>query len=627
MVHKAQTLLDFVRVPATGDPLQAVVTVNHEAQARDVACEVLVVGGGLGGVAAGWAAARLGRRVCLLEETDWLGGQITSQGVSALDEHEHIEVFGGTGTYSHLRETIRDPYRHLVAKSKLKEPLNPGACWVTRLAFEPIAAVRTLETLLAPEVEAGHLKIFLRTKTAAVEVDGDRVVSLKAVNLDDGSAIRFRFQYVLDATELGDLLPLTGAEYGVGAESIQETGEPHAQPEKPRPHCVQSCTYTFALERRPVGEDNRIPKPQKYEHYRDTQPYSLRIHVHGGEIYGEQSGWLQYQVFQDMPGAKGPLWTYRRLIASDQFPDHHKHDITMFNWPGTDYRDQPLVDQTPENLARALQDAKRVSLGFAYWLQTDAPNPGGQAGFPQLRLRCDVMGSADGLSKHPYIRECRRIKALKTIVEQEVAVAYQSGPRAAHFDDSVGVGWYPIDIHQAGEGDVGVSTRTRPFQIPLGALIPSRVENLIAANKNIGTTHITNGCYRLHPVEWNIGEAAGMLAATALESGRLPKAIRGEQALLRSFQHKLVAEGVPLCWLTDVPVSSRDFAAVQRLVMAGGYGGHEESLAFHPGAAITPQDRALWIERAAGPGHADPCGSGRVSRAAFAAAMAETGLT
>ena len=105
------------------------------------------------------------------------------------------------------------------------------------------------------------------------------------------------------------------------------------------------------------------------------------------------------------------------------------------------------------------------------------------------------MGSADGLAKFPYIRECRRIKALRTIVEQDVSADFQPGPVAAHFADSIGVGWYPIDIHRAGPEDVGISCRTRPFQIPLGALIPIRIRNLIAAAKNIGTTHITNGCY------------------------------------------------------------------------------------------------------------------------------------
>ena len=126
--YRTDTLLDVMKVPATGDPLGAVVAVDHTAPVEDVECDVLVVGGGLGGVAAAWAAARHGRTVCLLEETDWLGGQITSQGASALDEHEHIEQVGGTRTYYKLRETIRDHYRGLVPKAARLEPLNPAAC-------------------------------------------------------------------------------------------------------------------------------------------------------------------------------------------------------------------------------------------------------------------------------------------------------------------------------------------------------------------------------------------------------------------------------------------------------------------------------------------------------------------
>ena len=178
-----------------------------------------------------------------------------------------------------------------------------------------------------------------------------------------------------------------------------------------------------------------------------------------------------------------------------------------------------------------------MSLGFLYWLQQEAP---------ELKLRPDVMDTADGLSKHPYIREARRIKAVKTIVEQEVSERHQHGPRAAPFADSVGVGWYPIDIHRSGPDDVGASCRTRPFQIPLGALLPVRIANLIAGAKNIGTTHITNGCYRLHPVEWNVGEAAGALAAFALRERIAPAAVR--EKLLQRFQGELQEQGVPLAW-------------------------------------------------------------------------------
>jgi len=210
-----------------------------------VGCDILIAGGGMGGVAAALAATRRGRTVCLLEESDWLGGQMTSQGVAALDEHVHIESFGGTRTYYRLREAVRSHYRALADAGRLREPVNAGNCWVSRVAFEPGVMVHILETLLAPEMEAGRLRLFLRAKPVAVDMAGDRIAALTAVGLDDGRTWRFSFDYLLDATELGELLPLVGAEHVIGAESAAETGEPHAQPERRYVHCVQSCAELY----------------------------------------------------------------------------------------------------------------------------------------------------------------------------------------------------------------------------------------------------------------------------------------------------------------------------------------------------------------------------------------------
>ncbi|MEO6747607.1 MAG: FAD-dependent oxidoreductase, partial [Caldimonas sp.] len=258
-------------------------------------------------------------------------------------------------------------------------------------------------------------------------------------------------------------------------------------------------------------------------------------------------------------------------------------------WPGNDYRDRSILDGSAREAAAALQDAKRVSLGFLHWLQTEAPTAGSAHGAPELKLRPDAMGSRDGLSKHPYIRESRRIVALTTVHEHDVSEHFQAGPRAAHCADSVGVGWYPIDIHRAGEDDVGTSCRTRPFQIPLGALVPVRMTNLIAAAKNIGTTHITNGCYRLHPVEWNIGEAAGALAAFALQHATTPAEVHRNR--LEPFQRSLLAEGVPLAWIVDVGVAHPSFSAVQSLFMAKPL---HIGLRFEPDAPLTVHDWRAW---------------------------------
>jgi hypothetical protein len=265
----------------------------------------------------------------------------------------------------------------------------------------------------------------------------------------------------------------------------------------------------------------------------------------------------------------------------------------MFNWPGNDYRDASNLAAPAASVAPALQDAKRVSLGFLHWLQTEAPADADRVGAPELLLRPDVMGTADGLSKHPYIREARRIRALRTVVEQDVSEEFQPGPRAAHFPDSVGFGWFPIDIHRSGPEDVGVSTRTRPFQIPLGTLIPTELTNVAAASKNIGTTHITNGCYRLHPVEWNIGEAAGALADWSLSRNRSPEQIWRDVGETASFQRRLLEDGVPLAWVVDVPPGHPSFIAIQALAAAGAPVA-PECLELVPDARLSPEEWESW---------------------------------
>src|SRR6185503_966792 len=169
MQRSVDAVVDVMKVPASGDASLAVLAVPSTASpVQD--CEVLVAGGGTGGVAAAIAAARAGRRVVLLEETDWLGGQLTAQGVSALDEHEHIESLGGTRSYYELRNAIRAHYG---------EP-NPGHCWVTRLAFEPRVAVGVIERMLQPHVEAGRLTIHRRMKAVGATTEGDRITEVVA---------------------------------------------------------------------------------------------------------------------------------------------------------------------------------------------------------------------------------------------------------------------------------------------------------------------------------------------------------------------------------------------------------------------------------------------------------------
>jgi hypothetical protein len=236
------------------------------------------------------------------------------------------------------------------------------------------------------------------------------------------------------------------------------------------------------------------------------------------------------------------------------------HEVTLVNWPQNDYWEGNIIDKPREEVARYLEEAKQLSLSLLYWLQTDAPRPDGGQGYPGLYLRPDMVGTGDGLAKYPYIRESRRIRAFFTVTERHVGAEARGGTgtrdsvTAAPFPDSVGVGYYRIDLHPSTGGDNYIDISSLPFQIPLGALIPVRVENLFPACKNIGTTHITNGCYRLHPVEWNIGEAAGLLAAFCLSRGVPGRAVRERAGLLADFQDLLQAQGIELAWPRTTPV-------------------------------------------------------------------------
>ncbi len=214
-----------------------------------------------------------------------------------------------------------------------------------------------------------------------------------------------------------------------------------------------------------------------------------------------------------------------------------------------DYWEKPLIGVTPQEAAIALEESRQFSLGFFYWMQTEAPRHDGGQGYPGLRLRGDVLGTTDGLAQQAYYREGRRIAAEFTVCEQHVGVAARPGHDAAErFADSVGIGAYRIDLHPSTRGRNTVDIDSYPFQIPLGALLPKRVENLLPACKNLGTTRITNGAYREHATEWSLGEAAGALAAFALQRQQPPRAVRANAGLLLDFQQLLRAEGVLLEW-------------------------------------------------------------------------------
>ncbi|WP_156760281.1 FAD-dependent oxidoreductase [Microbacterium karelineae] len=524
--------------------------------------EILVVGGGLGGVAAALAAVRHGARVILTEEFAWLGGQATSQAVP-FDEHPWIEDFGCTATYRELRDRVRDYYRRaypLTRDARERDDLNPGAGWVSKLCAEPRVVVAAIDEMLAPHRSSGRLHVIQPARPIAAQTRGDTVVGVDVEDLRTGDITRISADYVIDCTETGDLLPLTGTEYVTGFESAAETGEPSA-PDDAQPENVQAVSVCFAIEHAPG--DHTITRPAQYDFWREytTEYWGANLlswkapHPRTLEIaerhFEPNPGDDPLEVIADQsadPG-DGNLWTFRRILAKDMFePGSFDSDVTLVNWPSIDYFDAPVFDVEPDVASERLEAARQLSLSMLYWMQTEAPRPDGGRGWPGLRLRPDLMGTDDGLAMAPYHREGRRIRALETVREQDVARAVRGVGGARCYDDSVGIGMYRIDLHPSTGGDNYIDVGAEPFEIPLGALIPQRMSNLLAGCKNIGTTHITNGCYRLHPVEWNIGEVAGVLAARCRRDGTAPHVVHGDPLRVAELQGALAADGVELRW-------------------------------------------------------------------------------
>ncbi len=585
-----------------------------------IACDSLVGGASAGGCAAALAAAESGARVCLVEAGDWLGGQLTSQGVCTPDEHRWIESFGGTRRYYRFREAVRSWYRQeyaLTPEAAGRADLNPGACWVSGLSYEPAVGERALRELFAPLEESGALRCFFGARLADVGFAPGCQTRIVRVDFESrtGEALSFHPEWVLDATDLGDLLPLCGAEgdtWVTGAESFAETGEPDA-PESPMPHWIQPLTFPFAIEWSPeTSASNLIEPPYDYELLKAEQRY----HIKHGAITGLFSG-------------RAPWWSYRRILASANFEDPRiVHDVAMINTAGNDYYGGNVIgkvsaesDETWEaRAAEQLARARRVSLGYLAWLQRECPReelPDGAAvdppglGYPEFRLRADLFGTEDGCARAPYIRESRRIVPMRRILEQQIVVKDFGGAmfrgecaRAEAMPDTLGIGHYALDIHPNGHGEPNQYVATRPFQIPLGALTPRRLENLLPACKNLGVTHLTNGAYRLHPIEWNIGESAGLLAVFCLGAGVLARDVADQPALLRELQRRILESGIPLHWLVDVGLDHPAFAAVQQMATVLGEYPSATDLLFRPDDPISEVEWRSW---AAATG-ADPSG-------------------
>jgi hypothetical protein len=545
--------------------------------------DVVVIGASFGGVAAALAAAADPKvSVALLEPTQWIGGQATAQGVTRWDEAgmDLMETVGSTKSYRDLRNGIRAWFRANAPLSPYGQKqtyFNPGfAAPNYPFATDPTVVhdhLRSMVTALAP-----RLQLKLGTTVVAVNVQNGSVQSVTSSGGDVYTARVF-----LDATDLGDMLPLAGIKWTIGAEAHADTEEPDA-PAQAQPEWIQPITVPIALEQRPAGE-NHVPQspPPNF----DDIARSQNFHVAEGDING---------VFQVLRGGSETLFSYRQYVDPRNFAGGaYANARSTMNVGSNDYMAATLPSGDPARDAQIYAGARAVSVAFAYWLQTQCPRDDGRGqGYPNIMVRTDAFGTPDGCAPQAYIRESRRIDAEVRIFQQDIDkdLLPSGAQRAKNYGDSCGIGWYGIDVHPASYGTPWKGFSTLHFEIPLGALLPKELDNFVAACKNIGTTHLSSGAYRVHPVEWAIGEAAGVLAAMATTQQVTPKVIWAQADRRASYQFRLLQRGTPIFWWSDVTFEDDPtlYAAAHFCGVNGVFSG-EDGLTFVPGGTISSDDQ------------------------------------
>ncbi|WP_149274286.1 FAD-dependent oxidoreductase [Pareuzebyella sediminis] len=478
--------------------------------------DILIIGGGTGGTSAGIQAARMGVRVQILEAGPWLGGMLTSAGVSAIDGNHEMP----SGIWGEFRQKLRNHYGGA-------EALATG--WVSHTLFEPLVA----QDILREMASLPNLEIISNASLEDLIYDGE---GWKITYKKYKKTYSTKATIVIDATETGALLPMVGAEFRVGMDAKNDTGEAEAPATSNT--IVQDLTYTAILE--DVGEKKGrkglVKKPKNY----DPNDFSCACQREGGAMFGGVSGCEQMLGYAKLPNNK-----------------------YLINWPhcGNDfYLDWPTL--SPERYQEKLEEAKHFTQGFVYYIQNDL-------GFKNLRL-AEEFPTQDGFPIIAYHREARRVKGKVFLVTDHLERPYDYNL----YRTGIAVGDYPIDHHhdknpQAPKIEF-INIKVPSYTIPLGCLVPKGVENFIVAEKNISVSNIVNGTTRLQPVVLGIGQAAGALAATAIIEKKGPSEVS-----IRKVQQQLIQDQAYLMPFIDVKPDDHAFASIQKIGATGilkGYG-------------------------------------------------------
>jgi hypothetical protein len=476
--------------------------------------DVLVIGGGASGTTAGIQASRMGAKTMITEETTWLGGMLTSAGVSAIDGNNKLP----SGLFGEFRDKLVEHYGSASA-------MQTG--WVSSTLFEPSVGNNILKNMTNAEK---NLSVWNETAFISAEKmpDGWKVNLLKG-----GISEIILAKVLIDATELGDVAKYCGVKYDIGMEARSECGEDIA-PEKAN-NIVQDLTYVMILKN--YGVNKTITKPINY----DASLFSCSA---------QSANCAQPKTGQT-------VWSTDKLITYGKLPNGKY----MINWPieGNDYYTN-IIDMSAQGRKTELEKAKQFSLCFLYYMQT-------QLGFSTYGLADDEFPTTDKFPMIPYHRESRRIHGLVRLNVNDVAKPFDQ--KEALYRTGIAVGDYPIDHHHKRYTDWANLPELHFYPVPsyslaLGTLIPKDVTGLIVAEKSISVSNLMNGSTRLQPVVMQIGQAAGALAALSVQ-----QQVDVAQVPVRDVQSTLLNAGGYLLPYLDVIKSNVHFKALQRIGSTG----------------------------------------------------------
>ena len=475
--------------------------------------DLIIIGGGASGTAAGISAARLGLTTLIIEETTWLGGMLTSAGVSAIDGNHQISG----GIYGEFKKALENHYGGA-------EALATG--WVSHTLFEPSVGNQILQRMASQE---SNLRVDFQSvwKSAKFEKNNWGVSYIK-----NGKNFEVTSQLLIDATELGDVAASQGLPYRLGMDAREVIGEEFAP--LSANSIIQDMTYVVTLQDYGQGVDKTIPKPANY----DPSEFECAC-AHADPI-------------TDF----APTLDCTKMLNYGKLPNGKY----MVNWPncGNDFY-LNIIEMTPQERLKALDAAKAVSLRFVYFIQNEL-------GFKNLGLAEDEYPTDDDLPMIPYHRESRRYFGLVDFTLPYVLNPY-SAPSPL-YRTGVVTGDYTIDHHHKKNLDAPsidfIKIRVPSYSIPLGALVPKHHSGLILAEKSISVSNIVNGATRLQPVVLGIGQAAGTLAAVAIHSNKAPSEVS-----IRQIQQKMLRQGAYLMPFIDVNNKHRYFEQVQKIGLTG----------------------------------------------------------